>query len=474
MPFYPWNSILPGSTPPVIAGVPALYGFAQAIAAGIAAVGWGEILTAGNPSYSPVSNTVRLMDGAIEAWSTILGNPPPTLLTPLPVPLSPPPLGTGFTLRVTVGWRTVGTGMPDSETFDTTSNCNGGGFCSPTGFYPTSGAIFPVRISGTWFYRLQASDFDGSPIDINVSGGRNESLWVPTGVQSVEIFPIVGNVNNPNPQLFEFPQAFQIDPAFLPSPLPQTVPVPVVIPATPGVIPYPQELPLEIPTPYDLPSRPLPLLVPRPPARNVPDILPPAFITPEGLQIGDPSPGVQGGPTGVVTIPQQGVGTGTQTQTDPERTRDRRVPPLDVLCCDCDPCEEVDYDRIETIVFEQLDEKFPPKRPTTTRSETLGGGNGETALTATLPEFSTNLSVILQASPDLPPNKQQFGGEGGRDVVYCGWISFGFIGQPSQRIPLQYLRTSWVVPDKARYVTITATYGCTIQTVTVSYLEPAP
>lgn len=470
MAFFAWKDLRTGTTPPTLAGIPAGYALAQAVAAAMAAVGWAEILTAGNPTYSPIDSSLRFTQGAIQAWGEILGLlPPPGLFRPVPIPLNPPPARTPFLYRVVTRWKSLRTGEVYEDVQDTRGMCSSPDNCFLYFYFPIAGGVRASRELQIWVFRLLASDSTGAPFDIPVSYYRHSDLHTPLGVKSVEIFPVYNRQVSSEPQRFAYPDRLLLNPSQVPNPVPQTIPLPVNLPPSPDLFPYPSTIPLEIPTPYALPDRPLPLLTPPGADPALPALLPPIFISPGGVQVGSPEPGIPGGPSGAVVFPAQGLGSGTETQTDPETRGRRRIPPLDVLCCDSDSGGEIDYNRIRKIAFEELDKKFPPKRPNRIALLTLPGV-GRSGLSAILPEYSKILRVLLRAPEDFPRNKQQFGGVGGMNISYCGWLSFGFDGRPSERIQLNYLDSAWAIPEGARFVTLSATYGCIIESATVSYL----
>lgn len=118
---------------------------------------------------------------------------------------------------------------------------------------------------------------------------------------------------------------------------------------------------------------------------------------------------------------------------------------------DCpDPCPELDYELIRQINYEELDKKFPPARPTVLSEQTYPSQESNSI---TLPLYSEWVEIEVDV---IPPNtRSQFGGDGAPDVYYVGWYSFGCTEFASERIPLNYLRTSIPVPRGARQFSYT-------------------
>jgi len=133
-----------------------------------------------------------------------------------------------------------------------------------------------------------------------------------------------------------------------------------------------------------------------------------------------------------------------------------------------DPCPELDYDRIREINFEELDSKFPPKRPTTLVESLQPVGESGTFV---LPAFTQWIELRIVT---VPPNvRMQTGGTLAPEVRYNGWYSFGATGESSERIPFHYDFISILVPPKTSAFSYTVYSGGTAQ-ATIGYLLPAP
>lgn len=136
---------------------------------------------------------------------------------------------------------------------------------------------------------------------------------------------------------------------------------------------------------------------------------------------------------------------------------------------DCpDPCPDLDYDRIAEIVFDELDDKFPPSRPFTNEVILLAAAESRTFV---LPEFTqwVELTIILP-----PPNRRsQFGGANGETVYYNGWYSFGVTGATSERFPIHYDFMSIPIPKGVQAFTYTIYVGGTASG-RIGYQLPTP
>lgn len=131
-----------------------------------------------------------------------------------------------------------------------------------------------------------------------------------------------------------------------------------------------------------------------------------------------------------------------------------------------DPCPELDYDRIEEIVFDELDKKFPPARPTTLLSTVTAAKNSDTLI---LPPFTVSVDLqMVEPGMNVP---SQFGGADAPNVVFNGWYSYGVNEESSERIPFNYDSISVPIPSGVRFFSYTITrLGTAI--ATVRYLQP--
>lgn len=440
--FFTWSQLSSG-TPPVGA-IPAGYFLAQAIAAALAAVSWGELLAAGNPQYSPVTGAIRFWNGATEAWQEALGISPPDFATAwLPNGSRP---GVGYVARVHTQWKFGLDGMTYDDIYDTLTGCTPGS-CTPTFYGPVGGGLgLRTTSSGFQAVKMGVSDYDGSPIEATLSSGYN-NLWTFVGIVSAD-----------------FAEVGTLDRSITFSPIPSAtvqpginapIQLPVRIPYLPNVSPVPIDVPLIVPEPFRFPSTPVPVIVDPTAPEADRDLIPPVWILPDGIQVGT------GDPADRVGIPAQGTGTTTGTGED----QDRRIPPVTTNCPDEPGGDCCDCDAIRQIVIEELDNKFPPARPTALLNNTFGLAD---SISTNLPQYAKYLTMTVIG--ELPANKGQSGGSVGKDVSYCGWYSFGFEdGKPGDRVPINYQTLSVAVPEGARYFTCTATYNCLV-TATVYYL----
>jgi hypothetical protein len=133
---------------------------------------------------------------------------------------------------------------------------------------------------------------------------------------------------------------------------------------------------------------------------------------------------------------------------------------------DCpDPCPELDYERITEIVFDELDNKFPPARPFTDKVILLAAAESRTFV---LPEFTQWVELTVVTPP--PNRRSQFGGAAGETVYYNGWYSFGVTGSTSERFPIHYDFMSIPIPKGVEAFTYTIYVGGTASG-RIGYLE---
>lgn len=272
----------------------------------------------------------------------------------------------------------------------------------------------------------------------------NADIWNAPSITNLVVVP----VDNPGQieRLSPFPGA----PTTQPGPI--TPYVPITVPITPitPILPYPSEVPAFVPEPNRAPWRPVPVLPGAPGQPSDPALLPPMWITPDGIEIGTPGPG------SIVVIPPGIPVTVPTTNTEEER---ERVPPRPAICVDTpDPPgpECCDCEDIRDIVIEELDNKFPPKRPNTVDTIEYGSANSRTI---ELPDFCEYVRIIVV---DAPANrKTQSGGSGAANVYYNGWCSFGSLGTEGERLPVHYDDATYFTPSGARSFSYTLYHGTT-------------
>jgi len=139
----------------------------------------------------------------------------------------------------------------------------------------------------------------------------------------------------------------------------------------------------------------------------------------------------------------------------------------DTVVCP-DPCEEVDYDQIRTIVFEELDNKTPPKRPVSPGSFTTPAAD---SATITLPPFTVSVTLqMVESGINVP---FQSGNENAPNATYNGWYSYGVEEETSERFPFNYDVVSVPIPPNVRFFSYTITRSGTAQ-ATVRHIIASP
>jgi hypothetical protein len=128
-----------------------------------------------------------------------------------------------------------------------------------------------------------------------------------------------------------------------------------------------------------------------------------------------------------------------------------RPTPLPQPGSDCpDPCPEIDYTRIERAIASQ--KKFYAKPKTRLVTVSLGNGRGGST---SLPTRTRFVRVTLTA---LPIKLKGQAGTGGPDVIFAGWVGFGF-GGPGDRTPISYQVNSYAIPPGCDRFTWTVYQG---------------
>jgi len=248
------------------------------------------------------------------------------------------------------------------------------------------------------------------------------------------------------------PFAFPSEPSTSPEPEPVSDPAfPIFLPGgIPGLV-LPTQLPIIIPSPERLGDRPVPVLYDPTIPLATRQRLPQMWLTPEGIQVGT------GGQNDPVRITPVDTITNITNITQVNDVR-QRIPPPVVVCnaeppspADCCDCEE-----IREIVFEELDKKFPPKRPFTNQTVPIGVAEARTFV---LPEFTQWVELTIVTPP--PNRRMQSGGVNGQPVYYNGWYSYGITGSTSERKPIHYDFMSIPIPPGIESFTYTIYSGGT-------------
>ncbi len=118
-------------------------------------------------------------------------------------------------------------------------------------------------------------------------------------------------------------------------------------------------------------------------------------------------------------------------------------------------------------MFEELDEKLPPGRPTTLGSTSYSNRN---SLSIPLPPFSQRVEIT---QTQIPANaRTQYGGDSAPGIIFSGWISFSPSEGGGLRERIDYEECSFLVPEGARWLTITLYEGHRAN-IRITYVEGA-
>lgn len=340
----------------------------------------------------------------------------------------------GYSARVA---RVDGTAT-ETFTVNLVNGMPGTGLVVPGPIQPVARVFFaPSPVQAFWGIETVGPGFR----QVNVS--LNASIWKAPSISNLVVVP------NDDPQRVTPLSPFPVAPRPGPAPITPFVPVVVPISPVPGILPYPSEVPAFVPEPNRVPWRPLPVLPGQPDAPSDPALLPPMFITPDGIEIGSPGPG------SIIVRPPGLPSTVPSTNTQQER---ERVPPLPAVCVeppeppsDCCDCED-----IRDIVIEELDNKFPPKRPWVEDTIEYGSANSRTI---ELPQFCEYVRIIVNEAPEN--RRSQSGGGAAANVYYNGWYTFGAFGTEGDRLPVHYDDCAFFPPDGARFFSYTLYHGTT-------------
>lgn len=439
--FFPSSELLLDPSPPRVAGTQAGQ-LARSTARGAIAA----------RAANPTPFIARARGGGLvglglslawEAWNFFEGQERP--LPPVHIPFPQQPPDASYFVTVTSTWQRI---FPAGQPFqDSVENAFIQGRISSIGY----------RIDQNGGQRIVAIvlNTDGTTREEFLSDGYNDFVRY-ISLDSVVVIP---NAPNAEPLPATFP--YLLPPGtIVPSP---NIEFPITIPERPGYSPTPVVIPIIIPNPSDLARNPIPILYPTAIPADQRRRLPQMWITPEGIQVGR---GGIGSP--IVTI----TGDGVSTVDDPNLADEyeTRNPPSTTTCNadpeppgDCCSCEE-----IRGIVFEELDSKIPPKRPT---SEASFSTPAQRSNTITLPPFTK--SVDLQMVEPGVGAPTQSGELDAPDVVYNGWYSYGVNEETSERIPFNYNSISVAIPSGVRFFSYTITRLGTAA-ATVRYIEAAP
>jgi len=293
-------------------------------------------------------------------------------------------------------------------------------------------------------------------LQVVLFGERNLAAWKIIGLGGLAI----ARIDTPTvPLLGGFPASTQPQPGDSPN---NDLAFPITIPGgIPGLL-LPARIPITILQPHRLGQRPVPVGYPPSLPAAQREALPQMWLLPGGIQVGQGSPG----DIVITTTPDTIPNTGTPTQTDDLR---QRIPPPTVICLDTpEPPQDIcDCEEIRDIVFEELDKKFPPKRPVSNLTVSFGAAESNTLV---LPEFSTFVELTIVTKP--PNVRTQTGGDDAPEVSFNGWYSFGATNEASERIPFHYDAISIPVPAGVSAFSYTVYQGGTAS-ITVGYKLPA-
>lgn len=395
----------------------------------------GEYETGGD--YSP---TARAM------WEEWAGG---ALPVPVEIPAPDTAVGVGYTYSLTTTWFNTLTGQ---EFEDKTGLANPSTDPNVAWIYGpiTRGFYFQTTPDGFQAVYARGRDANGNPVEQRASTNWNQ-LYIFKGIKDAFFSPTGGVSPIAIPEALRYPSPAPIIVA------PQ-IPLPVRVPGGIPQRPNPVIIPYILPTPHVIPIRPVPLLPGTPPRPALPPV-PEITVFPDGITVATPSGGLQRPGYGLNRPPQL-----SQEQQEEQRRRIGEVPCLPDIeppsdCCDCEEIRE--------IVIEELDNKFPPKRPTTTATQSRGCFQSGTVQ---LPPYTRSVTLSVCEFPEN--SRRQSGGPSGPDVYYLGWYSFGAGGRPGERLPVHYLDMTVFPPENADTFTYTMYDGVTAE-LTIRYTQGA-
>ncbi len=384
---------------------------------------------------------------ANEAWNLLLQQDIPTPDQEYPVDA---PAGVLYRLRGSITYQRIDVPPFDVIQTVTSDRLFGGAILSVGSLRRVS--VFAGGFIQTFEGLGVNQAIPGQPPGIVLDGGRNVELWKVLQVNSLSLTredsPLVLILSTfpttTQPRDGDTPDNDQAFPITLPGGIPGLLmPTPIII---------------LIPRPADLGRRPVPVLFPPSIPEDRRRELPQMWLTPEGIQVGT------GGQNDPVRITPTDTITNITNITQIQDFR-QRIPPTVTTCtpdpeppADCCDCEE-----IREIVIEELDSKFPPKRPITNQTLSFGAAESNTFV---LPQFTDYVELQINTKP--PNVRTQTGGDDAPEVSYNGWYSFGATSEASERIPLHYDSVSIPVPAGASAFSYTIYQGGTAS-VTVGY-----
>lgn len=399
MAFYSWADLLSSSPPAFVTGVPSGVIARSVAQATQAARVSNPYRFASNPDYSAPGPTPIWVDPNA-FWDEALGR--------VPLVSDSIPIGTGdysvsgLVYGAVSVWYNEFTEAEEEEKvgiLDPALPYPG----TPMAFGQVSGAAYLATVTSgfrQWVFNVTSGGVTGQ---VQLSSAYNPSLYTSRGLRQVVVAPFGSTASTP---ATEFPRT---PVTYLPTSDP--VPMEVEIPAIPGVLPNPVRIPLTIPNPEEFGRRPVPVVPPVTLPQEQRRAIPGITLLPGGIQVGG---GSQGDP--LVYTPPDII---PDTLPELEEIIREQIPGAE-----CpqppDPCEEVDYQRIQDSMVGVL-----------SRRMRLPGVTAETSLGADF--FGTNLVIPL--SDDMVAIRfvldegEFFGGlkVGGRpefNFFFCGWYSF--------------------------------------------------
>lgn len=399
MAFYSWADLLAPSPPAFVTGVPSGV-IARAVAqATQAARASNPYRFSSNPDYSAPGPTPIWVDPNA-FWDEALGR--------VPIVSDSVPVGEGDYTTSGLVWGAVTRWYNLSTEAEEEDRA---GILNPSLPYPSTPMAYGV-VSGAATLRTGVASFKywafpitagGSTGEVVISDSYGPLLWQPRGLTQLVVAPFGSTV----PQAAtEFPRT----PATY-TPTADPVPLEVEIPAIPGVLPVPVRVPLTIPNPEEFGRRPIPVIPPATMPQEERRAIPGITLLPGGIQVGG---GSQGDP--LVYTPPDII---PDTLPELEEIIREQIPGAE--CPDPpDPCEPVDYQRIQDSTVSVLSRRM--RLPGTTAETSLGADFFGTNLVIPLSDEMIAIRFVLDEG-------EFFGGlkVGGRpefNFFFCGWYSF--------------------------------------------------